>query len=156
MATYNIPLERFGEFFRTTEKNRMQAVADAIYEAALAGLGIVVTAAPHDTGHLQQSGHIDPDLAERAVSIVLDAPYAAISDLGSRPHWAPLTPLLDWVHRHAGTLGAGDEAAEERIARAIQEKIAMEGTKPTFFVRDSIPKLQAILARIVSARMARI
>jgi len=33
----------------------------------------------------------------------------------------------------------------ERIARMIQAKIAREGTKPTWFVRRSLPRLRKIL-----------
>jgi hypothetical protein len=34
-------------------------------------------------------------------------------------------------------------------ARAIQRKIAKEGTRPTHFVRNSLPKLQKILAATI-------
>lgn len=34
-------------------------------------------------------------------------------------------------------------------ARAIQRKIAKEGTKPTHFVRNSIPKLKKIMDGVV-------
>jgi len=35
------------------------------------------------------------------VSIIADAPHAASVETGSRPHWAPLAPLIRWVKLRA-------------------------------------------------------
>lgn len=59
-------------------------------------------------------------------------PYAAAVELGSKPHWAPIAPLQDWVQRKLGLSGEEVEAA----AQAIQFKIARRGTKGHFMFRD--------------------
>ncbi len=53
--------------------------------------------------------------------------YALPVEEGSKPHWAPLEPLVEWVQRRLGK--QGDEAQE--IARRVQFKIARKGT-PAF------------------------
>ena len=116
---------------------------------------MVVEAAPKDTGHLRQSICARQDFITRAVEIVLDAPHAAIVELGARPHMAPIEPLIDWVHRHADAFGAATPEDEMRIARAVQHKIAEAGTEPTFFVRDSLPALVNLLSQAVTREMAR-
>lgn len=155
MPTFEVDISQLGALFQQNEKARVEAVRKGIYEAALAGLGVIVPAAPKDTGHLRQSAHVESDIVTQTIAIVLDAPYAALIELGTRPHMAPIQPLIDWVHRHATLLGAADEAAEKSIAYAIRQKIAVEGSEPTFFVRESIPKLQALLVQIVTERLVR-
>lgn len=132
--------------------------AGAIRRAALAGAEVIASSAPVDRGTLKGSVHVErePDGGSR---IVVDAPHAAALELGSRPHTPPLAPLIAWVRRHrlgfgiegkglsrdeSGRFTASPEVA--RIARAIQRKIAMHGTKPTYFVFRNLPRLVAILA----------
>lgn len=52
-------------------------------------------------------------------------PYAAYVELGTRPHWAPLQPLVDWVTLKLSL--SGREAV--RVARMVQRKIARRGTR---------------------------
>lgn len=70
--------------------------------------------------------------------------YALPVELGARPHWVPLEPLVDWVKRKGlaaltpfvrGTplakrkkLAVRREAAVMRVARAIRFSIARRGT----------------------------
>lgn len=132
--------------------------AGKIHRAALAGAEVIASSAPVDRGTLKGSVHVErePDGGSR---IVVDAPHAMSIELGSRPHTPPLEPLIAWVRRHRLALGVEgkgtvrDErgrftASPEvvRIARAIQRKIATRGTKPTYFVFRSLPRLVAILA----------
>src|SRR4051812_27825637 len=42
-------------------------------------------------GELRASVHAD------GTRVVVDAPHAAAVERGSRPHWMPLEPLLEWV-----------------------------------------------------------
>ncbi len=53
-------------------------------------------------------------------------PYAAPVETGTRPHWAPLEPLVDWVR---AKLDIADDEEARRVARLIQFKIAAKGTK---------------------------
>lgn len=73
--------------------------------------------------------------------------YAQAVEFGSRPHWAPIKPLIEWVRikriagiYHSGTqrrIGNVRQQAREDIATAkrIQWGIARKGTKaqPFFF-----------------------
>ena len=50
--------------------------------------------------------------------------YAQSVELGTRPHWAPIQPLIDWVQHRLGI--TGKEA--ESVARRVQFGIAHHGT----------------------------
>lgn len=130
-----------------------------ILSAAHLGVEIIAQAAPVDVGTIKSSGHVEGGI--EAPRIVIDAPHAAAVELGSRPHVAPLQPLVDWVKRHRASFGIKGRGTQRNaktgrfevsaeivaIARAIQQKIAREGTKPRFFVRNAIPKLVEALAQ---------
>jgi hypothetical protein len=77
--------------------------------------------------------------------------YAAPVELGSKPHWAPIEPLVDWVERKLGK--SGKEA--EGIARAIQYKIAHEGTEGAFMFRDGFAHVTPQVLEILAARVVR-
>lgn len=51
-------------------------------------------------------------------------PYAIPVELGTKPHFPPLAPLVSWVERKLELFGAEAEAA----ARGIQRKIGREGS----------------------------
>ncbi|WP_431282719.1 HK97 gp10 family phage protein [Humitalea sp. 24SJ18S-53] len=77
--------------------------------------------------------------------------YAAPLELGSKPHWAPIAPLLDWVQRKLGK--SGEEA--EGMASAIRFKIARHGSKGHFFFRDGMAFVEAPARGILAAAVAR-
>jgi hypothetical protein len=72
----------------------------AILEAAALGAELVARDAPVDTGRLKQSVRLRRKGASGHPEVVADAPYAGVVEAGSRPHWAPLQPLVKWVRRH--------------------------------------------------------
>lgn len=107
----------------------------------------------------------DPVLA----TLVNDAPHIAMVELGSRPHkmspegWAA---IYEWVRRHfrGGTLGGagrmkrpaknsvvgivayrGDDPEISKITNAVVHRIAVKGTAPTFFIKNSIAELRAVM-----------
>lgn len=51
-------------------------------------------------------------------------PYALPVELGTKPHYPPIEPLINWVEQKLGLYG--DEA--EAAARGIQRKIGLVGT----------------------------
>lgn len=74
--------------------------------------------------------------------------YAAPVELGSKPHWAPMAPLLEWVQRKLGK--TGDDA--EQVAGAIRFKIAQHGTEGHFMFRDGVAHVSdAVLAMFAGA-----
>lgn len=87
--------------------------------------------APKATGFLRES------IRAVGLRVVCDAPYAAAVEFGSRPHWPPIAPIIAWVEAK-GFVGMGSQSAKS-IAWAIAYKISVEGTKPTWFMRGTIP-----------------
>lgn len=73
--------------------------------------------------------------------------YAAAVELGSKPHWAPIAPLLDWVQRKLGLTGEEAEAA----AQSIQYKIAARGTEGAFMFRDGFAHADAFVRGLLKA-----
>lgn len=55
--------------------------------------------------------------------------YAAAVEYGSRPHWPPIDALEGWASRHGIP------------AFLVARKIAMEGTEPRYFWRDTFEDL---------------
>lgn len=149
MAEYTVSANDLGALFKSTEEARIKDAQSSLLEAAQAGVEVVVRKAPKDTSLLRQSAHAEQ--VAGGAAIILDAPYSAIVDLGSRPHTPPLAPLVEWVMRR---LDLSDEKEAMGVARSIQMHIAQHGTKPTFFVRDSVPELERILVSIMSKRLA--
>jgi len=138
----------------------------AIVEAAHLGVEIIARAAPVDLGSLKSSAHVVT--TPKGARIVIDAPHAGIVEKGSRPHTPPLAPLIAWVKRHRAALGVegrgtvrdtrGRFTASPAVvaaARAIQRKISLYGTKPRYFVRNSIPALVRALGWSIAKRNAR-
>jgi hypothetical protein len=182
MGTVTVDPSRFGAVFRARETARMERVCGAGYEAALLGVEVVAKAAPVDVGSLKSSLHAK-QTGPRSAELIADAPHAGVVEVGSRPHTPPLQPLIDWVRRHRRSFGlqapralrpiknrklygaaaasraraearhAKSDEGIERIARAIQRKIARVGTRPRWFMRDSLPKLRKILAILIKRRL---
>lgn len=83
--------------------------------------------------------------------------YAAYVEFGTRPHWPPLQPLIDWVRTKGLASRSSDieyvggrtrkvrgqstrdyqDAKIVRIARAIQRSIAARGTRPQQFAAEA-------------------
>jgi hypothetical protein len=79
-------------------------------------------------------------------------PYALPVELGTKPHFPPLQPLLDWAQHKLGLHG---EEAEE-AARAIQLKISWHGTKGAFMFRGAMEDGEPTIRRMYEACMIRI
>jgi len=155
-----VRLEDFARVFESRESARIQRVRAAVHEAALLGAEIEARAAPVDVGALKSSIRATRESATKSV-VIASAPHAAIVERGSRPHVPPLQPLIDWVRRHVKTLRirrardrrgrftAASEQQIENVARAIQRKIMFHGTRPTWFIRNTLPRQRRALERIV-------
>lgn len=70
-----------------------------VKKAARATIPVVRKNIPRAFGELEKSLHVE-DLDEGS-SIVVDAPYAAAVEVGSRPHTPPLEPLIRWAKLRA-------------------------------------------------------
>ncbi len=135
-------------------------------------------------GELRESVHTEATAS--GARTVVDAPHAVPVELGARPHWIPIAPLVAWVKLRAaqglltprqierlpgsttrghavsiaGQLramekeGALDVEAPLRLAYAIQAKLAKTGTPPSWYARDALPDIMAILDREVRLALA--
>lgn len=100
-------------------------------------------------GHLRASIASDVQVSETAIEgrVGTNLIYARPVEFGTKPHWPPLQPLVEWVRikRLAGSYSVktrqrlGSKALQQQqniaVARAVQVKIARRGTKarPFFF-----------------------
>lgn len=101
--------------------------------------------------------------------VIATAPHAEAVELGSRPHYPPLAPLVAWVKlrgrqglaggRRRGTTttlharsmrkqlkalekgGVLDAEAPTDVARAIQHAIGKHGTKPHHYMLSALPEV---------------
>jgi sarcosine oxidase delta subunit len=77
-------------------------------------------------------------VAQADYAVLPTARYAAAVNNGGRPHWAPITPLKDWlrvIHR------VRDTKELNRRARGLQRFIAAHGTVANPFVERTRTKM---------------
>lgn len=176
MADYKI--NEIAAVLRANEARRQKALKASLVEAAHLGLEAVIERVPMDTKELARSGHVI--IRSDGAEIMFDAPHAAAVDQGTRPHWAPLQPLVEWVRRHLNLFDIGAppklsnvrkastktilrfkaryadyEDSINKIARGIQAKIAREGSEPTHFLSGATKMLAAIKAAVIRKNLAR-
>jgi len=141
----------------------------AVLESAHFGAELIAANAPVDRGSLKSSVHVEKSAVGGAgtdVRIRIDAPHAAVMEMGSRPHTPPLGPLVEWVKRYRASFdieGRGvvrdasgrfqASPAVVAVARAIQRKIARDGTKPTYFVQRQLPAIREHLHAALTAAL---
>lgn len=116
-------------------------------------------------GVLRGSFHVEPYAAEDGFGVTIGSPleYAAYVEFGTRPHWAPLEPLIRYVEekiqphvlavavsfpgegKHAKPgratkkMKGADRVVEiMRVARLIQLKIAKRGTRAQEYIAKAI------------------
>lgn len=80
--------------------------------------------------------------------------YAQPVEDGSRPHWAPLSPLVAWV-KAKGLQPRKEGETQEDIARMIQFKIAAHGTKGAKMFERALTENTAQVEQILNAAAAR-
>lgn len=88
-------------------------------------------------------------LADQVIGVVSNpAPHAVPVELGTRPHWAPIEPLKDWVRQ---TWDLRTEAEVESAAINLQRKIAARGTPAIGMFHRAFtacrPQIEAMYAR---------
>ena len=136
-------------------KARTIKVQRAAQRAASRGRRLVKENVPVAHGELRESVHTE------GMTIVVDAPHAAAVNLGSRPHWMPIGPLIEWV-KLRGTQGLLSERQMGRLpgttsASAAQGVAAMlrnhevegpGGYSPT----DAVERVARAIQRAIAKR----
>lgn len=94
----------------------------------------------------------EPQRLADAVIGVVGSPlsYVLPVEFGSRPHFPPVQPLIDWVRVK---LGVTEDA--ERIGYAVARKIAVRGTEGAFMFTRALEANRAQIARIYHAAIGR-
>jgi len=94
--------------------------------------------------------------------------YAPAVEYGTRPHWPPIAPLVEWAKlKHlAGVysvktrrrLGSKSRKATENysLAYAVQRKIARHGTKPRPFMEPAFNSKKAEVVRLFRRAIAQV
>ncbi len=164
-------VDKFWEKFKSNIENELIALAEQL-------TGLIQKNAPVAFNALSSSFTPVTEFTEHKAFIAVGSPlwfgaggYGVYVELGTKPHWAPLEPLVRWVEHkiqpHVLAIGVeftsgkakptrkgtkvlkGDARARaiQSLARAIQIKIAMKGTAAQHFVLKSIQEmgLQATL-----------
>ena len=136
--------ERFADDFLRNERERLDAFDACVLRGAQDGARILREVAPEDLGELRDSIVMHPGDGERTkggsrviATVAVEAPHAAAVETGRRAGGMPPVAKLEaWAARH-GLSGAGF---------AIAKKIAQQGVRPTWFAKQSLPKMTEAVA----------
>lgn len=143
-------MRQISEAYRKAARDTVKDVGNIILERGNA----VIQAEAFDRGDLLSSAELEIDKELPKGVAKWTAKHAVFVNYGTRPHWPPLEPILAWVKRNLARFedsggktvdvirpsGRMAERARKspdsvamRVARAIQAKIAREGTSPVPF-----------------------
>jgi len=153
----NTPPGATGEALRRLLERSRQAAVTALRAAAVdlqrqAVLEVDASSPypPVDTGVLKRSFTNRPTPDGAIVENV--SPQAVFMEFGTRPHWAPLPPLLAWAGRKAR---GGNVKSVYALAKGAQKKIAREGTTPRKFWERALLKVPVFVDQRVREALAR-
>lgn len=154
-----VVLSAFGLYALARGFERVPAIAKeellvAAKEATLLLEADVVGNYPKHTGLTRASIASDAFATPTGVLGVVgsSAPVAVFLELGTKPHFPPIEPLLAWVRDVLGKSGPAGEAA----ARGIQRKIGKKGTPAKPLFAQALQRNQATIARMFESAAARI
>jgi hypothetical protein len=147
-------LDTLGPELRAGGEAVTQAVERATWEALLLLQREIKELTPTASTLLRQS--FLADRPRRAGATVLgrvgsSLAHAAPVEFGTKPHWAPVEPLQDWVRQKFGTT---DEGEIERFARRIQFAIAARGTLGVGMVNRTFARYEGWVVDLFRRRIA--
>jgi hypothetical protein len=158
MARYTFPTPEAA--MRHQRAKEREFVRKVIYPAQLksahATLRRVVMKSPRDRGEYALGWEVKP-IPGRVPGVNLEnnAPHAGIIELGARPFWPPIGPLIEWARRKARDLGLDTESDIKGFAYAVQRAIARRGLPPRYIMRNQIPFAVVALRRATEAGIRR-
>jgi hypothetical protein len=108
------------------------------------------------TSTARESIHARPPevLADRILGVV-GSPLEHVAPLetGTRPHYPPIEPLMDWVR---AVLDVGDVHERFAVARAIQRKIGHHGTEGAHMFEQGLEENAGQIRAIYRAAAQRV
>jgi hypothetical protein len=171
MAEYRIRV-RPGELSARIQAHRTaarRAFFEAAIESATRTIPRVRAASPVDQGEYKNSWQVvpvNPAGKPALVELRNDAPHAGVIELGARPFFPPIGPLIDWVERKFGdlkgqvsfggrsTLSAAERSEAYGIARAIQRKIGERGLPALRVLGKQLPFMRRTMRKAYERRIA--
>lgn len=151
------------------------AIVKGARSGANAGKAILVKRSPKDTGQLKAAWRVSRGEGMDLAQIYNDAPHAGVVEAGARPHPVSAEgrkAINEWVRRHFGFVGSKKRGTRravgrnqvtvggkvrmrsstmeqyrelDKIADAIVHKLETKGQKPTYFVRNSVEDIRAVM-----------
>jgi len=110
--------------------------------------------APIDRGGLRAS--IMPEVVietKKVIGIVgSNKIHAPAQELGTKPYWAPLQPLINWVRRKGMATGNAIYA----VAKGVQRAIARRGIIPKEFLKKGLEENTERIINILDQAVTRI
>jgi hypothetical protein len=137
--------KQFAAHFVRGENARIRGLDAAIVKAAYNGRRLLRSRVPHDLGKLWQSVKIELHTRPNVAALIVDAPYSAAIEFGTRPFTPPLKPILAWAMRKGPKFGVPSEQLES-FGYAVWKTIQVKGIRAQFYVRRAIPDLRRLLA----------
>ncbi len=134
-------------FARAPEIVLDELASGAVEASMLLQREIVERTPTSGAGTLRQSIQAQPVeiTATRVRALVgTSLAYAIPVELGSRPHWAPIAPIREWVARRLGLSGR----ALDRAAHAIRAAIARRGTPAARMFERGVAETRGQVERI--------
>jgi hypothetical protein len=111
-------------------------IKKALYLSMVKMKEIAIREAPIDMGLLRSSIFLHPNTRDSDTYTLEDGvPYGIYMEYGTRPHWAPIKPLIEWAKRHGGDEGFG---------YALRAKIAKVGVDAHPFFRPAMDEVQEV------------
>lgn len=177
----SVDYKEVGSLVKKIQGRYTFAVGRGVIRGAMRGKATLQRATPKDTGQARASWRLHRSRMTTGARTLKnggqiklanwtnDAPHISILEFGARPH--RVNPegwhnIYRWVELHKRSFGLqpgkqvapgtwnGPDANINRVTQAIVEKIAREGAKPRYFVRDSIPELRRYMEEEVKRSIA--
>lgn len=137
-----VNLKKFQKILKLEIPKIEEAIVKGIQSSALRLEGMIIeeieNAKAVATSELK--GSVDTQMIPKGAITGPDAPHAPFVEFGTRPHFPPLQPIIDWV-KIKGISSDDDEAIE--IARRIVKAIGRKGTEPRRPVGNAFDRLKA-------------
>lgn len=142
-------------FASVSEDMHGNPIMKARMDAALLVTGDARRLAPIDRGGLRAS--IVPDVITESNSFIgivgSNKVYAPAQELGTKPFWPPLQPLIEWVRRKGLATGGHQVYA---VAKGVQRAIARRGIRPKEFLTQAVEQNQEKIFKIFEGAVDRI
>lgn len=146
--------ERLAALWRAAPRIAREEVGRAMAQADLLLEREVKDAMPAASGTLRASVFGREEVSDTGAIGVVGSPlaYALPVELGTKPHFPPIEPLVDWVQTRLGVHGREARSVAFLVAR----KIARKGTDAAHAFQGAFEREETAVRRIFEAALGRI